>query len=163
MSFIFVVDNLEMAPGCWHFLPRPPPVHNNSPALGPRTRRNDFVHINKSAMYRWENGEISHATEYSFTNTPNSTPLKIYRAITMFCNGSFVIAEGDASTRDMIKQKYPRDRWFGLRFRHEPSLSRLDLTGDESYMAKWPNTRLVKSLGLGKYQNSNYSGSQNHG
>ena len=76
MSFTFVVDTLEMAPGCWHFLPRPPPVHNNSPALGPRTRRNDFVHINKSAMYRWENGEISHATEYSFTNTPSSTPLK---------------------------------------------------------------------------------------
>jgi hypothetical protein len=81
----------------------------------------------------------------------------------MFYNGGFVLAEGDASTRDMINQKDPRDRWFGLRFRHDPSLSRLDLTGDESYMAKRPNTRLVKSLGLGKYQNSNYSGSQNHG
>ena len=81
----------------------------------------------------------------------------------MFYNGGFVLAEGDASTRDMINQKDPRDRWFGLRFRHDPSLSRLDLTGDDSYMAKRPNTRLVKSLGLGKYQNSNYSGSQNHG
>jgi len=81
----------------------------------------------------------------------------------MFCNGSFVIAEGDASTRDMIKQKYPRDRWFGLRFRHEPSLSRLDLTGDESYMAKHPNKGFVNMLGLGNCQNSDYSGSQNHG
>ena len=43
----------------------------------------------------------------------------------------------------MRKQKYPRDRWFGFRFRHEPSLSRLDLTGDESYMAKQPNKGLV--------------------
>jgi hypothetical protein len=81
----------------------------------------------------------------------------------MFYNGGFVLAEGDASTRDMIKQKYPRNRWFGLRFRHEPSLSRPDLTGDESYMAKRPNIWLVNSLGLGNYQNSDYSGSQNHG
>ena len=163
MSFIFVVDNLEMAPGCWRFLPRPTPVHKEPPASGRQTKRKHFIHINRSAIYRWENGEISHATEYSFTNTPNSTPLKIYRAITMFCNGSFVIAEGDASTRDMIKQKDPRDRWFGLRFRHEPSLSRLDLTGDESYMAKHPNKGFVNMLGLGNCQNSDYSGSQNHG
>jgi hypothetical protein len=163
MSFIFVIDNLEMAPGCWEFLPRPPPVHNEPPALGPRTRRTNFIHINESAIYRWENGVTSHAIEHSFTSTPDSIPLKEYRAITMFYNGGFVLAEGDASKRDMRNQKYPRDRWFGLRFRHETSLSRVDLTSHVSYMAKRPNPWLVKSLGLGNYQNSDYSGSQNHG
>lgn len=140
-----------------------PPVHNGPPALGRQTRRNNFIHINKSAMYRWENGVISHASEYSFSNTPHAIPLKEYRAITMFYNGGFVLAEDDASKRNMRYQKYPRDRCFGLRFRHETSLSRVDLTGDESYMAKRPNTRLVKSLGLGYCQNPGYSGNQNHG
>jgi hypothetical protein len=163
ISFIFVVDDLQMAPGCWGFLPQPPPVHNEPPALGLQTRGDNFIHINKSATYRWENGVISHATEHNVTNTPDSTPLKIYRAITMFYNDDFVLAEANASARDMRDQKYPRDRWFGLRFRHGTSISRVDLTGDESYMAKQPNKQFAKSLGLGKYQKSDFSGSQNHG
>jgi hypothetical protein len=163
ISFIFAVYYLEMAPGCWRFLPRPPPVYRKPPGLGRQTRRNNFIHINNSAVYRWENGVISHATEYSSTITPGSTPLEEYRAITMFYNRGFVLAEGDASIRDMIKQKYPRDRWFGLRFRHEKSLSRVDLTGDESYMAERPNIQLENSLGLGKYQNQHCSRGQNHG
>jgi hypothetical protein len=163
MSFIFVVDNLEMAPGCWHFLPRPPSVHEEPAALGGQTRRDNFIHINKSAIYRWKNGVISHATGCKYASTQDWIPLKEYRAITMFYNGGFVLAEGDASKRDMRNQEYPRDRWYGLRFRHEASLSRVDLTGDESYMANGPNTRLVNSLGLGNYQNADYSGSQNHG
>lgn len=65
ISFIFAVDNLKMAPEYWHFLPRLPSGLNEPPAWGCQTRRDNFIHRNKSAIYRWKNGVISHATEYS--------------------------------------------------------------------------------------------------
>lgn len=82
----------------------------------------------------------------------------------MFYNDGFVLAEGDASKRDMEYQEYPRDRWFGLRFRPETSLSRVDLNGSESYIEKKRSKKqLVNSLRLGNYQRPDNSGNRNHG
>jgi hypothetical protein len=104
-------------------------------------------------MYRWENGRISHAAGYTYSN--GSNPLEEYRLATMFYNRGFVVAEGNASAREMRKKSYPLDRWFDLLFRHDGDVFRVDLKGGKSYLAWQAPPQVVDSLGLDYHQNKN--------
>ena len=73
----------------------------------------------------------------------------------MFYNLGFVVAEGNASAREMRKKSYPLDRWFDLLFRHDGDVSRVDLKGDKFYLAWQAPPQLVDSLGLDYHQNQN--------
>lgn len=129
-----------------------------------QTNHNNFIKSeHRGTIYRWENGQVSHATGYSWPTEPVVNPIQKYRAITMFYNGGFILADDNASTRDMRNETYPRDRWFDLRFRHEEYVTRLDLTGEETQMTCDLPPQLERSLGLGSYCKPQYYGRQRNG
>ncbi|KAE9364448.1 hypothetical protein N431DRAFT_489010 [Stipitochalara longipes BDJ] len=157
ISFIFVIDELKVAQCCAsHLQPRSRLANNYKDGLGFQTKSQHFsLKGERRPIYRWENGSINHAAGYTFSN---ENGLEKYREVTMFYNRGFVVAEGDASSREMRKETYPRDRWFDLLFRHDGNVSRVDLEGDKSYLARQASQQLVDSLGLGYHQNKNNRG-----
>jgi hypothetical protein len=114
-------------------------------------------------VYRWENGIISIAAGYQWYNgygyTPNNEFLEIYRAMTTFYSNpfdQFLVADGDASTRDMPTAQWPQDRWYPVTFHHQQNLTRVDFAGDQQYLAgNGPD--FIQQFGLGSYQNQDHS------
>ncbi len=47
----------------------------------------------------------------------------------------FMIATGDASTRDMATSPGPHSRWWAITFRNEGNLSRVEESGEDRYLA----------------------------
>jgi hypothetical protein len=155
ISFIFVIDELKVAQCCVRYLqPRSRLANTYKDGKSFQTK---IGHLSlkgtRRPIYRWENGRISHAAGYTYSN--GSSPIEEYRAATMFYNRGFVVAEGNASAREMRKKPYPLDRWFDLLFRHDGDVSRVDLKGDKSYLAWQASQQLVDSLGLDYHQNKN--------
>jgi hypothetical protein len=115
-------------------------------------------------MYRWkDSGTVSTAADCHYYEgewlSKNAAPLAVYRKATMFyCDpfNQFTTATGDASTRDMNKEQFPDDRWYPLTFRHSGTLSRVDVAGEEQYLAV-NGSRWIDHLGLSSYANQNES------
>jgi hypothetical protein len=109
-------------------------------------------------VFRWRNGVISAPAGYQWEDgyayAPNGGALNCYRSITMFyCDpfNQFLMAEGDASTRDIETSPWPGDRWFPVNFRHDDSLSRVDFTAERCLAGN--GAPFIDHLGLVSYQN----------
>jgi hypothetical protein len=155
-SFLFVVNGLPLnedvdnggvtprvdAYGRWL-----PPLYQAG--FGPKSQ---------GTVFRWSNGVISAPAGYQWADgyayAPNGGALNYYRSITMFyCDpfNQFLIADGDASTRDIETAPWPGDRWYTVNFRHEDGLSRVDFAADEQCLAGNGAT-FIDDLGLSSYQ-----------
>lgn len=109
---------------------------------------------NLGTLYRWQNGTISPATEYTWYNgawwSPQNVTPEIYRTNTIFyCNpfDHFLAIDGDASAGDIANAEFPNNRWYTLNFRHDYELSRLDLVGDKPHLAG-NGPRFIDQLGI---------------
>jgi hypothetical protein len=108
-------------------------------------------------VYRWRNGVISVATSYQWAEgspyPPHGGVLDYYRSITMFyCNpwDQFLVADGDASTRDIETSDSPGDLWHPLDFRHDKGLSRLDFVSEPRLAGN--GGAFIDHLGLASYE-----------
>jgi hypothetical protein len=156
-SFLFIVnglplnediDNGGVAPRTDSYARWLPPLYQA--AFGAKSQ---------GTVFRWSNGVISAPAGYQWVDgyayAPNGGALNYYRSITMFyCNpwDQYLVADGDASTRDIETAPYPGDRWYPINFRHDNGLSRVELAGGEQYLAGNGAT-FIDHLGLLSYQN----------
>ncbi|CZR56493.1 uncharacterized protein PAC_06381 [Phialocephala subalpina] len=135
-----------------------PPRFNDNARWIPPIYSNGFGEQSIGYLYRWSNdGQISWAEDCSWSNgnwCSRGVPLTEYRASTMFwCNAwtQFLATRGDPSMRDMAdsNQAEGRDRWWPLTFRHNGTLSRIEIAIEEQVIAgtgSW-----IRRLGLDNY------------
>lgn len=135
-----------------------PPRSNDNAGWIPPIYSNGFGEQTIGYLYRWSiNGQISWANDCPWSNGSwryQDIPLTEYRASTMFwCNAftQFLATPGDASMRDMAEsdQTEVPDRWWPLTFRHDETLSRIEVAMDQQLIAgtgSW-----IRRLGLESY------------
>ncbi|TVY34526.1 hypothetical protein LOCC1_G007809 [Lachnellula occidentalis] len=135
------------------------PIFNDPGWWSPPIYQAGFASEFLGTLYRWQNGVVTQATEYQWSQGAWWGPdgvAGLYRANTMFyCNpfDQFLAAEGDASDKDMADAPCPSNLWLRLYFRHQSALSRLDLGGSEPYLAG--KTWSINQLGLNFWYNPN--------
>jgi hypothetical protein len=155
-SFLFVVnglplnedvDNGGVTPRTDDYGRWLPPLYQAG--FGPKSR---------GTVFRWRNGVITAPTGYQWIDgyayAPNGGVLNYYRSMTVFyCNpwDQYLVADGDASTRDIATANFPGERWYPVNFRNDGNLSRLDFAGDEQYLAG-NGAAFIDQLGLTSYQ-----------
>jgi hypothetical protein len=109
-----------------------PPIYQAG--FGPKTH---------GTMYRWSNGTITQAQEYTRTgddwNDANGVPLAVHKCITMFYANifdHFRIAEGDTTSYDMATSYFPYNRWYPLSFfNSDQFVSSVNISGDSQFLA----------------------------
>lgn len=159
-TFLFAVNELSINedPGDGGVAPR----FNENRMWIPPIYRNGFGVQTPGALYRWTDGIITGADDCQFhakswSERETSTPLTLYDATSMFWAGNFtqfMSTPGDASTRDMANEEFSSAsyRWWPLTFRHEETLSRIEITGGETFLAGSGSvTSWIKNLGLHAY------------
>ncbi|KAE8449603.1 hypothetical protein EG329_007933 [Mollisiaceae sp. DMI_Dod_QoI] len=159
ISFLFIVNGLTLNDDPdtnGGVLPR----HDEHGAWLPPIYGAGFGELKPGTVFRWENGVISTADDFRWSDgcvyaSWSNIPLGLYKAVTMFyCDPfhQFLVADGDASTRDIASADFPGDRWYTINFHHQENLSRVDFAGDERYLAG-VGGNCINQLGLGSYQN----------
>ncbi|TVY37326.1 hypothetical protein LSUB1_G004750 [Lachnellula subtilissima] len=156
MSFLFTVNTLTLneEPTNGGVAPR---VDDHGRWLPPLYRAGFGQQI-PGTVYRWENGVISQAIGYEWYRGAvwsSHGVTGLHRANTLFyCNpfDQFLATEGNAIDRDMANSPVPNNRWYTLNFRHQSTLSRLDLGGPEPYLAG-PVPHSINQLGLNSWYN----------
>lgn len=154
-SFLFVVNSLPLNEDVDNG-GIPPRTDTNGRWLPPMYRAG-FGAKSQGTVFRWSNGVITAPAGYrwddGYAYAPNGGVLNYYRSITMFhCNpfDQFLVAEGDASTRDIETAPWPGDRWFPVNFRHDGGLSRVDFTAEQFLAGN--GAAFIDDLGLISYQ-----------
>lgn len=114
-------------------------------------------------MYRWSNGVISDAEEYTRTNEiwhdADGNELDIHKCRTMFYANNFHhfrIAEGDTTSYDMDMAEFPYSRWWPLTFdnnNNEQTLSSVNISAESNILAGSAGNAgpFVRQLGLQPY------------
>jgi hypothetical protein len=155
-SFLFVVNGLPLNEDVDNggVIPRTDPYGRWLPPL----YQAGFGTKSQGTVFRWRNGVISAPAGYQWADgyayAPNGGVLNYYRSTTIFfCNpwDQYLVADGDASTRDIATADFPGDRWYPVNFRNDDNLSRLDFASDEQYLAG-NGAAFIDHLGLTSYQ-----------
>lgn len=137
------------------------PLHNGNGRWIPPVYSNGFGSQTAGRLYRWNSdGSVTSARDCQWYEgqvwSSASELLTVYNTRTVFwCNGwaQFMLATGDASTRDVATSDHPHNRWWPLTFRHDDTplaLSRVEELGEEQYLAG-SGRQFIADFGLGAY------------